>query len=158
MDGGGTTSWSKPASSMSAAQAAALGGPAANTMWQKAQLLLHGFQQPGLEREFVSYMYQHTLVLDACAASYHALMTLAVIFAFPLSTWRQLEVQLGVLGYVLCWCLPACLVWRFRQRLGPRGREAGAVMVDLALMVQVRQWIMDNWGHVLLHALTLGRL
>ncbi len=106
-------------------------------MWQKVQLLLHGFQQPGLERQFLSYMYQHTLVLDACAAIYHALMTLAALMDFPMSTWRQPEVQLGMLGYVLCWGLPACLVWQHRQRLGPRRREAGAVMVDIALMLQV---------------------
>ncbi len=140
----GSSSHERPTSDWrSATQAAAPGGPAASTTWQKVQLLLHGFQQPGLEQQFVCYQYQHTLLLDAIAAFNHGLVTLAAIAAFPMYTWRQPEVQLGMLSYVLCCFLPAWLVWSLRQWLGPRGREAATMLGDVTLSLQVR--VVVSW-------------
>ncbi len=99
--------------------------------------LLHGFP-PALEQLFLSYKYQQTLAWDATAAIYHACTAISHVLNFPMSTWGQPAVQRGMAGFVLGWGLPALLVVAMRRRLGPKGREIGVLLIDVALAAQVR--------------------
>ncbi len=105
--------------------------------WALLRTLLFGFDQPALEHSFLVYKYQQTRAYDRVAAAYHGLIAAAHVFNFPRSAWLHTPTQLGMLGFVCGHALVPLLVLSCRRALGPRGREAGALLVDVAAALQV---------------------
>ncbi len=103
--------------------------------WHALRAVLFGFEQPGLEDEFLEYRYQCTATWDTCAALYRALVTCTSIYSCPPSYWADVNHEynpyVSLVSWAVAWLLPALLMLRFRRRLGARGREIAVLMLDV---------------------------
>ncbi len=133
---------SKAHASAGVSDGAALLPYAPGSLWHQLMTLLTGFKQPHLEQAFLAHRFQNTLALDACAAVYHGLIIVAAAISYPAASWHQCSTRWGMACTVFGAGLPAVmapvtLVPRLRALLGPRGREVLALMVDVAMALQV---------------------